>query len=67
MDLVALTKEDWTAGDEVEVCAAFRGSEPEAEGRRKLNAPIFDASQTHSDQKFVQRIEWRSRSSHVSG
>ena len=67
MDVFALTQEDAAAGDEVEVCAAFWGAEPKAEGRRKLNAPIFDAGQTHADQKFIQRIEWRSRSSRVSG
>ena len=57
MDLVALTQEDRAAGDEMELCAAFLGSEPKAEGRRKLNPPIFDASQAHSHQKFIQRIE----------
>ena len=56
MDFFALTQEDRAAGDEVEVRAAFRGSKPKAEGRRKLDPPIFDASQTHSGQKFVQRI-----------
>jgi hypothetical protein len=56
MDFFALTQEDRAAGDEVEVRAAFRGSKPKAEGWRKLNAPIFDASQTHADQQFVQRI-----------
>ena len=61
MDLVALTQVNGAAGDEVEVRAALRGSEPKAEGRRKLNAPIFDASQTHADQKFIQRVEGRFR------
>jgi hypothetical protein len=67
MDLVALTQEDRAAGDEMEFCAAFRSSEPKAEGWRKLNAPIFDASQAHAHQKFVQWIEWRSRRNRVSG
>jgi hypothetical protein len=56
MDLVALTQEDRAAGDEMELCAAFLGCEPKAERWRKLNAPIFDASQPHADQKFIQRI-----------
>jgi len=57
MDGVALTQEDRAAGDEMKICAAFRSSEPKAEGGRKFNPPIFDASQTHSDQKFIQRIQ----------
>jgi hypothetical protein len=53
MDLVALTQEDRAAGDEMKVCATFRGSETEAEGWRELDPPIFDASQAHADQKFI--------------
>ena len=56
MDFVALTQEYRAAGDEVKLCAAFRSAEPKAERWRKLNAPILDASQTHADQKFIQRV-----------
>lgn len=53
MDLVALTQADRAAGNEMELCAAARGAEAEAEGWRKLNPSIFDASQAHADQKFI--------------
>jgi hypothetical protein len=56
MNLFALPQKDGAAGDEMEVRAALRGSEPKAEGRRKLDPPIFYSGQAHAGQKLIQRI-----------